>query len=157
MRFVKDIFSLRVLLDILRLYEAGTGTKLNFSKTEAMWLGAWRTRTDSPLGLTWVNKMKILGIWFGNGTTNVEHDNWLPHLSKLENNLNLWKSRSLSLIGKSLIVNVLGASKFWFLAKIWPVPKWVVSRFGKLVHHFLWNSKKWLANRLCQGQLRKEA
>lgn len=100
--FVKDIFSLQVLLDILRHYEAGTGAKLNFSKTEAMWLGAWRTRPDSPLGLTWVNKMKILGIWFGNGSTNVEHNNWLPCLSKLENNLNLWKSRSLSLIGKSL-------------------------------------------------------
>ena len=60
--FVKDIFSLRILLDILRHYEAGTGAKLNFSKTEAMWLGAWRTRPDSPLGLTWVTKMKILGI-----------------------------------------------------------------------------------------------
>jgi len=72
---------------------------------------------------------------------NAKGSNWLPHLSKLENNLNLWKSRSLSLIGKSLIVNVLGASKFWFLAKILPVPKWVVSRFRKLVYHFLWNSK----------------
>ena len=44
-------------------------------------------------------------------------------------------------MGKSLIVNVLGASKFWFQAKILPVPKWVASRFRKLVYHFLWNSK----------------
>ena len=139
--FVKDIFSLRILLYILRHYEAGTGAKLNFSKTEAMWQGAWRTRPDSPPGLTWVTKMKILCIWFGNGSSNVEHDNWLPRLSKLENNLNHWKSRSLSLVGKSLIVNVLGASKFWFQAKILPVPKWVASRFRKLVYHFLWNSK----------------
>ena len=34
--FVKDIFSLRILLDILRKNESGTGAKLNFSKTEAM-------------------------------------------------------------------------------------------------------------------------
>jgi len=85
--------------------------------------------------------MKILGIWFGNGITTVEQDNWLPRLSKLENNLNLWKSRSLSLVGKSLIINVIGASKFWFLAKILPVPHWVETRFKKLVYHFLWNSK----------------
>lgn len=106
-----------------------------------MWLGAWRTRSDKPLGLTWVNKMKILGIWFGNGISIVEQANWLPRLSKLENNLNLWKSRSLSLVGKSLIINVLGASKFWFLAKILKVPHWVETRFKKLVYHFLWGSK----------------
>lgn len=88
-----------------------------------------------------MTKMKILGIWFGNGIPIVEQDNWLPRLSKLENNLNLWKSRSLSLVGKSLIINVLGASKFWFLARILPVPQWVESRFKKLVYHFLWNSK----------------
>lgn len=40
-----------------------------------------------------------------------------------------------------MIINVLGASKFWFLAKILPVPQWVESRFKKLVYHFLWNSK----------------
>ena len=70
-----------------------------------------------------MTKMKILGIWFGNGITLVEQDNCLPKLSKLENNLNLWKSRSLSLVGKSLIINVMGASKLWFLAKILTVPK----------------------------------
>ena len=106
-----------------------------------MWLGAWRTRSDTPLGLTWVNKMKILGIWFGNGISIVDQDNWLPRLSKLETNLNLWKSRSLSLVGKSLIINVLGASKFWFLAKILTVPHWVETRFKTLVYRFLWNSK----------------
>ena len=71
----------------------------------------------------------------------VDHENWLPRLSKLENNLNLWKTRSLSMIGKTLIINVLGASKFWFLAKVLPIPEWVVFRFKKLIFHFLWGSK----------------
>lgn len=50
--FVKDFFSLMNLLRIIRKYESGTGAKLNVAKTEAMWLGAWRTRTDKPLGLS---------------------------------------------------------------------------------------------------------
>ena len=29
------------------------------------------------------------------------------------------------MIGKTLIINVLGASKFWFLAKVLPIPEWV--------------------------------
>ena len=71
----------------------------------------------------------------------VDPENWLPRPSKLENNLNLWKTRSLSMIGKILIINVLGASKFWFLTKVLPIPEWVVIRFKKLIFHFLWGSK----------------
>ena len=81
-----------------------------------MWLGAWSDRTDEPLGLTWVRKMKILGVFFG--TVLVEQDNWQLRINKLEKSLNLWKSRSLSLIGKSLIINVLAMSKFFYLAKV---------------------------------------
>lgn len=139
--FVKDVTSLQKLFQLLRKYELGTGAKLNVNKTEAMWLGAWRTRTETPLGLTWVNKMKILGVYFSNGLSTVEQENWQPKLSKLEKNLNLWKSRNLSLVGKALIVNTLGASKFWFLAKILPTPQWVILRYKKLVYHYIWGTK----------------
>ena len=106
-----------------------------------IWLGAWRARPDTPLGLSWVQKMKICGVWFSNGLVNVDPDNWLPRISKLESNINLWKCRSLSLIGKVLVINILGASKFWFLAKVLLTPEWVISRFKKLVFPFLWGSK----------------
>ena len=62
---LKDFRSLTRLFDCVSIYERGTGAKLNKSKTEAMWLGAWKSHTDEPLGLTWVHKMKILGIVFG--------------------------------------------------------------------------------------------
>jgi len=106
-----------------------------------MWLGAWHACPDTPLDLTWVTKMKILGVWYSNGLANVDPDNWQSKLNKLKKNLNLWKSRSLSYVGKVLIINVLGASKFWFLAKILPALEWVISRFKTLVFSFLWNSK----------------
>ena len=63
--FVKDVVSLNNLFREIQLYERGTGAKLNISKTEAMWLGSWKDRVDQPLGLKWVNKMKILGVVFG--------------------------------------------------------------------------------------------
>ena len=139
--FVKDLYSLGVLFSILKRYELGTGAKFNYSKTEAMWLGAWRSCPDMPLGLKWVTKMKILGVWYTNGLTNVDPDNWQSKLDKLEKNLNLWKTRSLSFVGKALIINVLIASKLWFLAWVLPTPEWVISRFKTLVFLFLWNSK----------------
>ena len=132
--WVKDTFSLQNLFYLLGKYQRGTGAKLNLSKTEAMWLGAWHSRPDTPLGLSRVTKMKICSVLFSNGLVNVDPDNWLPRISKLESNLNLW-CRSLSLI---LVVYLLGASKLWFLAKVLPTLGWVVSRFKKLVFPFLW-------------------
>ena len=137
--FVKDYFSLVSLFKLITIYEKGSGAKLNRSKSEAMWLGAWQSRTDEPLGLTWVRKMKILGVFFG--TVPVETDNWQPKINKLEKSLNLWKSRSLSFIGKCLIINVLGLSKFLYLAKVLLLPAWVLHRVNQLIWPFLWGSK----------------
>ena len=73
---VKDFRSLVSLFDLLSVYERGPGAKLNLSKTEAMWLGAWKDHSHQPLGLTWVRKMKILGVVFG--TISTEMENWQP-------------------------------------------------------------------------------
>lgn len=136
---LKDFPSLVNLFKVISIYEAGSGAKLNMSKTEAMWLGAWRDRSDEPLGLSWVRKVKILGVTFG--TVPVEQDNWQPKLNKLEKSLNLWKSRSLSLIGKSLVVNILGLSKLLYLARTLIMPNWVLSRINQLVWPFIWGSR----------------
>ena len=137
--FVKDDISLRYLLQIVNQYEQGTGDKLNVEKTKAMWLGAWCNRTETPYNLNWVHKLKLLGIWFGNIDT--EQDNWKPKIEKLGKCLNLWKLRTLSLVGKSLIINLLGANKFWHLAKVLTIPKWLIAEYNKLVWPFLWGTK----------------
>jgi len=51
-----------------------------------MWVGTWKTREDEPFRLTWVKKMKILGVCFG--VVDVQSDNWEPKLSKLKKNVN---------------------------------------------------------------------
>ena len=137
--YVKNLGSLHKLFQVISLYERGSGAKLNKSKSEAMWLGAWRNRLDQPLGLTWVRKMKILGVFFG--VVNDEQDNWEPKLSKLDKMLNRWKSRSLSMIGKATIINILGMSKLLYLSQVLVTLKWVLERYSGLVWLFLWGSK----------------
>lgn len=110
---LKSLRSLEALFYLVDLYEKGAGAKLNMSKTEAMWLGSWRSCYDKPLDLTWVKKIKILGVFLG--TMSVDQDNWLPRINKLEMALNLWRSRSLSLLGKALIINSLDFSTLLYL------------------------------------------
>ena len=106
-----------------------------------MWLGRWRCNGASPFGLNWVTKLRILGVHFSNGLVSVESDNWRAKLDKLELVLNLWKQRDLSFLGRALIVNVLGASRFYHVAKIISPPNWVCERFNRLVWPFTWKGK----------------
>ena len=90
--FLKNERSLFALLDTISEFEHGSGAKLNRAKTEALWLGAWKDRPDQPLGLSWVRKITILGMFFG--TLNVKRDNWEPRISKAGLNAVLHMSRT---------------------------------------------------------------
>ena len=74
---VKSYCSLQCFFNMINVYEGRSGAGLNVTKTEAMWLGVWRSCSDQPLGLKWVMKMKILGVVFGHDT---DADNWRPTL-----------------------------------------------------------------------------
>lgn len=139
--FVKTERSLYKLLKIVEQYEKGSGAKLNTTKSEAMWLGRWRANGATPYGLKWVNKMRILGVFFTNGLLSVENDNWKPKLDKLQLTLNLWSSRELSFVGRSMILNVLGASRFWHVAKVLSPPNWVIDSYKSITWSFIWKGK----------------
>ena len=62
--------------------------------------------------------MRVLGVFFSNGLVSVDDDNWRTKLDKLSSVLNLWKQRDLYFIGRALIVNVLGTSRLWHVAKV---------------------------------------
>ena len=138
---LKSEKSLYHVLRVVRIFELGSGAKLNTSKSEAMWLGRWRSRGDSPFGLKWVTKIRILGVFFSSGLVSVDDDNWTSKLTKLSSILGLWRQRDLSFIGRSLIVNVLGASRLWHVAKVIVPPSWVYDKFKSIVWPFIWNGK----------------
>lgn len=141
--FLKTERSLFKLPEVVRRYEKGSGAKLNMTKTEAMWLGRWRYNSATPYGLKWVNKMRILGVFFSNGLLSVDSDNWKSKLDKLKSVLNLWSSRELSFMGRAMILNVLGASRFWHVAKILPplvgLLRVIIVLLGPLFGRGKWN------------------
>ena len=53
-----------LLKSLMNEYGRASGARLNTTKSKGLWLGRWRSRTDSPCGLTWVNtSLKIVGIY----------------------------------------------------------------------------------------------
>ena len=61
-------------------------------------------------------------------------------MSKLDKSLSLWKSRSLFLIGKVLILNILGLSKLLYVSRVLDPPRWVYDKLNRLIWPFLWGA-----------------
>ena len=65
-------------------------TSKGVEKTEGLWLGSWKQRTDKPFNLDWKSsRVKCLGIWIGNEDTT--NENFIEQQSKVKNKLKFWK------------------------------------------------------------------
>jgi len=60
--FVSDIRSAQYLFKLLDQFEKCSGLKVNYTKTEAMWIGSSRNNTETPLALKWCKTVKALGV-----------------------------------------------------------------------------------------------
>ena len=62
-------------------------------------------------------------------------------LNKLENVLNLWSTRSLSLIGRINVVKTLAISKLVYNSSVLPPPKEFAKKVNERIFKFTWNYK----------------
>ena len=131
---------IKKFLYLINLFGKASGSKLNKNKTKGLWLGAWKNRKDNyKFGIDFVECIKIVGFKIGNNVT--QDDIWHPIYVKFENVLNLWKFRHLSLLEKSLVVNVLATSKIWYIGSVLHMSKYYISKFQRLIFNCMWNSK----------------
>lgn len=138
--------AIQAVFSTYAIFERGTGSKLNLSKCEGLWLGAWKGRPDAPVAIQWTSeKIKVLGVFVGNFL--LDSDNWLPRLEAVEKCLNSWRSRSLSFGGKALVSNALALSRVWYVASLVHMPPWILGELNKLVFNFFRSGKRDLVSR----------
>ena len=62
---VQDEISAKHFLQVIIDFGHISGLTLNMTKTEAVWLGVNRNRTDKPLNIRWpALPIKVLGVYF---------------------------------------------------------------------------------------------
>ena len=77
-------YSITQCFHIVNIFEKGSRSRLNATKTEGLWIGRSAGRPSGPVNITWVtDKLKFLGLYFGN--ENLDHANWDNRPSKLTN------------------------------------------------------------------------
>ena len=95
--------SIYALFDLLNKFEKATGSKINISKTQALWLGDNIGRKDKILNLDWkITSITILGLQFGN--EDVTNTIWQETISNIRRTLKLWKQCNISLKSKISVI-----------------------------------------------------
>ena len=106
---VKFCDSVLRLLKLLEEFRQVSGLEINTEKTEVMWLGTWKNRTEKPFEFKWPQEPVLaLGVHFFYDLERANVLNFEEKITELERTLNNWKRRKLILIGKINIVETLG-------------------------------------------------
>ena len=112
LRTQEDIVILQKVVDDFGVLSAA---KVNWQKSEAVALGAWKNGfLRLPGGLSWkTDGLKYLGVFIGH--SDFMYKNWDGVLDKLQNKLNKWRwvLPQLSYRGRTLILNNLVALTLW--------------------------------------------
>jgi len=135
--------AIKATFETYSIYERGSGSKLNLSKSKGLWLGSWNGRQDPPVNLDWSStRIKVLGVFIGVG--NLEECNWTPRIAAVENVLSSWRQRQLSLCGRALVINALALFRIWCVASLIHMPAWVLKELNTLAFflNFFWKCKR---------------
>ena len=121
------------LLKVLNEFKELSGLEINTTKTEAMWLGEWKDRTDEPFGFKWPQEpVNALGVFFSHDQESANRLNFGEKICNLEKTLITWQRRNVTLCGKINIVKTLGISKLIYSASVLPVPDHYIQEINRL-------------------------
>ena len=140
-----DLLSCKRVLNKSKLFERASGSKINVTKTRGIFLGKWKSRSDHPFGISWVDSSKLLGNILGNCVSN--DDVWSKTFGKIEKTLNSFKFRSMSFKSKTYAINSLALSKLWYLGSTNLMSPHYLKLFEKVVFGFIWSCKSEPLNR----------
>ena len=137
---------LRQLRSTLERFHCYSGLKINKEKTIIIPLGINRKKVIKlPKELQKLtvnyNAFKTLGIWFSSDEEKMVKLNFENRIKKIENLLNIWTSRNLSLKGKVIIIKTMVLPQVTHLFCTCFCPKQILDQVDKIIFNFLWNKK----------------
>lgn len=114
---VKNAKSLKRAIGTVEWFCGGSGFKINLNKSSIFTIGDFYIEPDFKIK---VKEVKILGIWFGGNCGNLK--NWESLLERVKKNMDFWKTQSLTMEGKILIINQVILRMILYIAMIFLSP-----------------------------------
>ena len=154
------------LFDILNNLARFSGCCTNMSKSEAIHVGSLKGSDFKPFQndrLVWKdNSFRYLGVQFSLNTRSLYELNFILKLTQIQQTLNCWRSRSLSLIGKVTVIKSLLLPQLLYLFSVLciSIPKSFFFKLNTIFFKFIWSGcndrvkRAYLCNGYSNGGLR---
>ena len=108
-----------------------------------MIIGDPSQKNQVKYGIKFVNKVKILGVFFSNEEAAADiMDNFEPKITQLERICSLWEKRHLSIMGKITILKSFGISLFIYLMQSIGINELYIKRINSIMFRFIWSQKQ---------------
>jgi len=122
-----------------------SGLKVNYEKTEALWIGSFKNRTDKleiNQNIKWSSrKVKALGVWFSISKEEAVMPNYQEKKGKISKILSCWQLRRLTLLGKVTVIKSLAASQLVYIMSSLPSSQSYLKEIHQLLYNFLWDGR----------------
>ena len=131
--------------DTLNNFARFSGCSVNMSKSEAIHVGSLKGSDFKPFqndGLVWKeNTFKYLGVQFSLNIRSLYELNFIPKLNQIQQTLNCWRTRSLSLIGKVTVIKSLLLPQLLYLLSVLciSIPKSFFKKINTVFFKFIWS------------------
>ena len=140
---LKDKESVTRVIQLIDTFSKYSGLELNHSKCEVYMLRS-NEHDNSDTFLPFkqnTENITLLGITMGRKTELNEEKNIIEKQKSIEQKLNRWSQRNLSLIGKILVAKTFGMSKLIHAMSITVVSKQHLRETQKIINKFIWSGK----------------
>ena len=156
---LEDTDQIAPLLGRMKQFGKLARLKLNLDKTKIMLLGTLKGKHKNVDNLECIDNIKSLGIYVGHDREYCIERNWTDKINKIESMLKMWRERSLTLLGKILIIKALALPLVSFVALNCYTPDWIVKALSKIFFNFVWGNtakvkKNTLTGNFDQGGLK---
>ena len=133
--FLKNLGSIKELLNTISLFSSFSGLKPNLSKCEVAGIGLLKGVKVAVSEIKCIeltkDAIKILGIFFSYSKNIELEQNFKKTIIVIEKVLRMWRRRNLTLEGKIIIFKTLALSKFVFLAQVLLIPNEISTTIHK--------------------------
>ena len=139
--------SLNKSLFTLSWYEKISGLKINFDKTQVIWIGSKKYCKDIMCHrwkLNWgQSQFKLLGINFDVDLSKICDINYKEKIRKIESIIKTWRQRKITPIGKIALIKSLLISQLNHLILSIPnPPNSTLKTLERMFFQFIWDGKK---------------
>jgi len=155
---------IQIIINEYNKFSKYSGIQLNVPKTEIMVIGK---HIDDPkneifdiynnggvIRIVEQDMVKICGISFSNNNELSYKENITNKITKLERQLDIWRTRNLTLEGKILIVKTFGLSQLIYSLQSTFIAVNDLKQIDQIIFRFIWSIKK--SCRVSSGKISRE-